>query len=135
MSASHICVACVCVCFCLAALPVNELVTCISHSVPRYFLLADCFLPPPLPPPLIFPSPPPLCPCFPLSWLCFVYSHSGWKSQTQEDAARNKALLSPFFFFFPFFCFVKPAYGQTGDRACLGFPNSSARGPWRVTPP
>lgn len=23
----------------------------------------------------------------------FVYVHSGWKSQTQEDAARNKAAL------------------------------------------
>lgn len=40
VSGSHIFVACVCfLSLCLAEIPVNELVTCISRLVPRYFCL------------------------------------------------------------------------------------------------
>lgn len=119
---------CVCVCFCLAALPVNELVTCISHSVPRYFLLADCFLPPPLPPPLF--SPPLLH-----SVHVFLFHGSVLFTFTVDGNHRRRKmqpgtkLFSPLSFSsFSFFVFLNlRTYGQTGIRACLGFPNSSLR--------
>lgn len=99
VSGSHIFVACVCfLSLCLAEIPVNELVTCISRLVPRYFclptvsylllrLLSFFFFS--------------ILPMFSSFMALFVYIHSGWKSQTQEDAARNKAAL-PLSSSFPF---------------------------------
>lgn len=39
--------------------------------------------------------PPPLLPVFLSFMTLFVYVHSGWKSQSQEDAARNGAAPPP----------------------------------------
>lgn len=111
------------VCFCLAVIPVNELVTCISHALPRYFCsptvsylllcLLQSFFSPLLPSSILS--------MFSSFMALFVYIHSGWKSQTQEDAARNKAAFS----LSSAFPFPPPPCGQTGERACLGFPNWS----------
>lgn len=82
----------------------------------KIFLLDDCFLPPPWPQP---PPTPPILPMFSSFMALFVYIHSGWKSQTQEDAARNKAALSlssafPFLFF---------PHWNAAHWACFGFLN------------
>ncbi len=62
----------------------------------------------------------------------FVYIQSGWKSQTQEDAARNKAVLSLSSSFpSPFFLAEMQAVGHAWGfqtSVCVG-------GPWRATPP
>lgn len=55
----------------------------------------------------------------------FVYIHSGWKSQTQEDAARNKAALSlslafPFLFFLTEMQPTGHALGFQTKRVCWG---------------
>lgn len=111
-----------------------ELVTCISRLVPRYFsffffLHADCFLSPLLAPLIFFSS---ILPMFLSFRALFVYIHSGWKSQTQEDAARNKAALclsssNPPVPFFPL-CWNAAGGHAWGFQAsvCVG-------GPWRVT--
>lgn len=63
----------------------------------------------------------PLCPCFLLSCPClFTFTLDG-NHRLQEDAARNKAVLS-FFFILSFLSF--PLRWNAGGRACLGFPNS-----------
>lgn len=72
--------------------------------------------------------PPPLLPVFLSFMTLFVYVHSGWKSQSQEDAARNgaappllpSASLAPFCVCF--FLFLSRAETQQpGARS--GFPS------------
>lgn len=101
---------------CLAVAPLNELVTYISRLLPRHVFPLDCFVS--------------LLWSFSKSFLffmlamfssfmsLFVYIHTGWKSQTQEDAARNKAALSFSLSFLPLFSSLKCT-----RSACLGFPN------------
>lgn len=130
VSGSHIFVACVCfLSLCLAEIPVNELVTCISRLVPRYFclptvsylllrLLSFFFSP--------------FCPCFLLSWLClFTFTVDG--NHRLRKMQPGTRLLSPFLrpFPFPFFFAEMQAAGHA-----LGFQTSvCVGGPWRVTPP
>lgn len=61
----------------------------------------------------------------------FVYIQCGWKSQTQEDAARNKAVLSLSSSFpSPFFLAEMQAVGHAWGfqtSVCVG-------GPWRANP-
>lgn len=101
----------------VCVIPVNELVTCISHSVPRYFcspavsyllLLLQFFFPP-----LV-------CPCFPLSRLClFTFAVDG--NHRRSKMQPGTKLFSPFLQHSLLF---SPLHAeQTGERACLGFPN------------
>lgn len=91
--------------------------------MPRYFLFfflslhADRFLPAPF-----------ALPVFLSFMTLFVYVHSGWKSQSQEDAARNGAAppstshpssLAPFCVFF--FFRSRSEMQQPGARS--GFPS------------
>lgn len=125
LEAMYLLPACVFLSWRLAEIPVNELVTCISRLVPRYFCLTTVsYL-------LLAPPPTPLF-ILPMFSSLFVYIHSGWKSQTQEDAARNKAALS-LSSAFPFLFFLTEMQ-PTGHA--LGFQTSVCiGGPWRVTPP
>ena len=60
----------------------------------------------------------------------FVYIHSGWKSQTQKDAARNKAFLRPFL------PLLFPSLKCRRSGHAWGFQTSvCVGGLWRATPP
>lgn len=74
----------------------------------------------------------PASPVFSSFMFLFVYIHSGWKSQSEEDAARNNSVLSfSSSFPSPFLCSEMQAV-----RHAWGFQTSvCAGGPWRVTPP
>lgn len=104
LEAMYLLPACVFLSWRLAEIPVNELVTCISRLVPRYFCLTTVSYRLLAPHPPIPPPPFSFCLCFLLSWLClFTFTVDG-NHRPQEDAARNKAALSlssafPFLFF------------------------------------
>lgn len=85
---------------------------------------------------------PPFLPLFSSFMSLFVYIHSGGKSQTQEDAARNKAALSfsssfpsPLFYFF-FLALLKcrrsGMLGVSKLASVLGVPGEQPRHNSRV---
>lgn len=119
---------CLRVCFCLAVIPVNELVTCISRSVPRYFCSPTVSY---------------LLRFFSLLHSVHVFLFHGsvclrslWMEITDAGRCSQGQSCSRPFFFFPFPFFFNLRADKQASGHVWGFQTPvRARGPWRSTPP